>query len=53
MAYEAIPNLTTLIAPSYTTTQRDALIAIEGMIILNTTDTKLQAYVGGSWVDLH
>lgn len=35
------------------TTQRDALTAIEGMIIFNTSTSKLQVYASGSWVDLH
>ena len=32
-----------------TTTQRDALTAAEGMIIMNTTDSKVQVYQGGAW----
>lgn len=35
-----------------TTTQRDALTAVDGMIIYNTTTSKLQVYASG-WVDLH
>lgn len=44
--------------PSLTTTQRDSLISLVGMVIFNTTDTKLQVCTvpgtGGSatWVDL-
>lgn len=38
---------------SYTTTERDALTPGEGWLILNSTTTKIQAYVGGVWVDLH
>jgi len=34
-------------------TERDALTALNGMIIYNTTNNKLQAYANGSWVDLH
>lgn len=36
-----------------TTTERDALTAIDGMQIYNTTTSKLQVRAGGSWVDLH
>lgn len=36
-----------------TSTERDALTAVNGMIIYNTTTSKLQCYAGGSWVDLH
>ena len=36
-----------------TSTQRDALTAVNGMVIYNSTTDKLQAYAGGSWVDLH
>ncbi len=36
-----------------TTTQRNALTAANGDVIYNTTDSKIQAYAGGSWVNLH
>lgn len=39
--------------PTLTTTQRDALTAVNGMLIYNTTDSKIQAYAGGAWVNLH
>ena len=43
--------------PNFTTVERDALTAEAGMVIFNTTDTKLQVCtVGGgtpTWVDLH
>jgi len=42
--------------PSYTTTDRGNLTAEVGMVIFNTTDTKLQVCtdaVGPTWVDLH
>ena len=38
---------------SMTTTQRDALTAAAGMVVFNTTDTKLQVYTGSTWADLH
>lgn len=37
----------------YTTTERNALTAVEGAIIYNTTDYKAQVYNGTSWIDLH
>ena len=36
-----------------TTTERDALTAVNGMQLYNTTTDKLQVYAAGSWVDLH
>ena len=39
--------------PSYTTTERNALTAVNGMQVYNSTDSKMQAYAGGAWVDLH
>ena len=43
-----------VVFPSYTTTERNALVnVVNGMVIYNTTDSKMQAYAGGSWVDLH
>ena len=37
----------------FTTTERDALTATEGMIIFNTTTNKVEAHNGTSWVALH
>jgi len=40
--------------PSYTTAQRNALFpTYNGDIIYNTDTSKMQAYAGGAWVDLH
>lgn len=36
-----------------TTTQRDALTALDGMQVYNTTTNKLQVRAAGAWVDLH
>jgi hypothetical protein len=36
-----------------TTAQRDALTAVDGMQIYNSSVDKLQVYAAGSWVDLH
>lgn len=41
-----------LLITRLTTTQRDALTAVAGMVIYNATDSKFQGY-NGSWVDLH
>lgn len=41
------------IPPRMTTGQRDALTPTAGMMVWNTTTTKLQVYNGTSWVDLH
>lgn len=38
---------------TYTSTERDALTAVNGMLIYNSTTSKLQARAGGAWVDLH
>lgn len=39
-------------APSYTTTERDALSPQNGMIIYNTTTARIQGYSNGSWQDI-
>jgi hypothetical protein len=40
--------------PNLTTTERDNLPDIQdGLIILNTTDNKIQARVNGSWTNLN
>lgn len=36
-----------------TTTERNALTPSEGMLVPNSTTSKMQAYMGGAWVDLH
>jgi hypothetical protein len=38
---------------SYTTTERNALSAVNGMVVYNSTDSKFQGYAGGTWVNLH
>jgi hypothetical protein len=42
-----------IVAQSLTTTQRTSLTGVNGMIIYNSTLSKLQAYAGGAWVSLH
>ena len=41
-----------LLLSRMTTTQRDALTAVNGMIIYNTTDNVIQGYENGAWVDI-
>lgn len=41
-----------LILTRLTTTQRNALTAINGMVIYNITDDKFQGYEAGAWVNL-
>jgi len=36
-----------------TTTERNALTAVNGMQIYNSTTDKLQVYAAGAWTDLH
>jgi hypothetical protein len=38
--------------PNLTTTARDLLIAENGDMIYNTTDSKIQAYQNGSWINI-
>jgi hypothetical protein len=38
--------------PRLTTTQRDALTAVNGMIVYNSSTDKFQGYENGSWANL-
>lgn len=38
--------------PSLTTTERDALTAVNGMLIYNTSLNKFQGYENGAWANL-
>lgn len=38
--------------PKLTTTERDALDAVNGDMIYNTTTNRVEAYENGSWADL-
>jgi hypothetical protein len=50
-------NITTFnsipILPSVNTTVRDALSAVDGMMIYNIEDTKVQVRAGGAWANIH
>lgn len=41
-----------LIVPRMTTTQRNALTAVNGMIIYNTTTNTMQGRINGAWTDM-
>jgi hypothetical protein len=41
-----------ILMPRLTTTERNALTALNGMVIYNVTDNKFQGYENGSWVNL-
>jgi Ni,Fe-hydrogenase maturation factor len=38
---------------SFTTAERNLLVAENGMVIYNTTENKFQGYANGTWVDFH
>jgi len=49
-----IKSTTKAFLPSrMTTTERDALTAVNGMVIYNTSTDKFQGYAAATWVDLH
>jgi len=54
---DKIKSLETLsrktVLPKYTSTQRDALNAVEGLMIYNTTSGKVQIYISATWIDLN
>jgi hypothetical protein len=47
--YSVADGINRLKIPMYTTTQRNELVAEEGLIIYNTTTTQLEMYISGSW----
>lgn len=52
-ALDIVSTTGALILPRMTTTERNGITAVNGMLVYNTTTSKVQAYAGGSWVDLH
>lgn len=51
-ALDLISTTGGFILPRMTTTQRDALTAVNGMLIYNSTLNKFQGYENGAWVSL-
>lgn len=48
-----VENLTPFRFGHFTAAQRDALTAVNGMVIYNSDTDKLQVRAAGAWVDLH
>ena len=53
VAFEIESTTKAFLNARMTTTERDALTALNGMQIYNTTTDRLQVYAAGVWVDLH
>lgn len=53
VAFEIKSTTKAIVNARMSSAERDALTAINGMQLYNTTTNKLQIYAGGSWVDLH
>jgi hypothetical protein len=53
IAFEVESTTKAVVDPRMTTGQRDALTAVAGMRIFNTTTSKFQGYDGSSWADFH
>lgn len=51
-AFEVNSTTGAVLLPRLTTTERNNLTAINGMIIYNSTDNKFQGYEGGTWTNL-
>ena len=49
---ELLGTVGALLVHRLTTAQRNALAAVNGMIIYNTTTNRIEAYEAGAWVDL-
>ena len=41
-----------VLLPSFTTTERDNLTAVNGMILYNSTTATVQVYQGGAWANV-
>jgi hypothetical protein len=52
-AFEVNGTTGGILFPRLTTAQRDALTAVAGMVVWNTTTTKLEVYDGAAWTALH
>ena len=53
VAFEVKSTTKAVVDSRMTSVQRDALTAINGMRIYNTTTDKFQGYAAGAWADLH
>lgn len=51
-ALDITSTIGALLLSRMTSTQRDALTAVNGMVIYNTTTAKFQGYEAGAWVNL-
>lgn len=52
VALEVQSTTQTLVLPTMTTTQRDAMTALNGMLIYNSTTSTIQGRAGGVWASL-
>lgn len=52
-ALDIVSTTGALVMPRMSTTERDALTAVDGMVIYNTTVSGFQGRAAGSWVNLH
>jgi len=53
VAFEIKSTTKAFVASRMSSTERNALAAINGMVIYNTTSNHLQVYTNGNWVNLH
>lgn len=53
VALEVKSTTKAVVFPRMDSTQRDALTAVNGMVLYNTTTDKLQVRAAAAWVDLH
>lgn len=51
-AFEVAGTTGAILLPRLTTTQRDALTSVNGMIIYNSSLDKVQVYEGGAWASV-
>jgi hypothetical protein len=47
-----VDEVTLVLLPQMTTTERDNLTLVNGLIIYNTTTTTVQVYQGGAWANV-
>ena len=49
---EGVEEVSQFMLPQLTTAERDNLVAVNGMMIYNSTTATIQARAGGVWVSL-